>query len=162
MRPEYIETEPLQDIHVPRPLLVGAGLLALVALGAAAAGRRPGAAVAPAPAPVESRALRFEDAPDGAVLVRDAADGALVARFGVGEGGFVRGALRGLARRRMLDGVSPAVPFLLTRAPDGRLALHDSTTRSHVDLAAFGPTNAGVFARFFEPADGATVGPPAH
>jgi putative photosynthetic complex assembly protein len=157
MRPEFIETDAAPDIRIPRPLLVGAAGLALVALAAAALGRRDAPERASAePAPSATRALLFEDSPDGAVLVRDAGTRALVARVAVGEGGFLRGSLRGLARGRRRAGVGPEVPFVLVRSGDGRLTLHDSSTASRVDLMAFGPTNEAAFARLLEPAPVAT------
>ena len=64
-----------------------------------------------------------------------------------GENGFLRGTLRGLARTRRSEQVSPAVPFHLAQWPDGRLTLDDPATGRHIELLAFGADNAGVFAR---------------
>lgn len=148
MRPEYLETEKVPDIRIPRPLLAGAGALAALALVAAALGRRETVADRAAEPPAaHARALLFEDATDGAVLVRDAGSRELVARIAVGEGGFLRGTLRGLARGRRRAGVPATIPFVLARGANGRLTLHDSTTDSRVDLMAFGPTNEAAFAR---------------
>lgn len=148
MKPEFFETAEVPTIKVPRPLLAGAGALAAIALIAAAAGRRQALAhPAEVSPPVATRALLFEDAPDGAVLVREAGTHSLVARLAVGEGGFVRGTLRGLARQRHRAGIGAEVPFTLSRTADGRIALDDASTGSHVDLTAFGPTNAASFAR---------------
>lgn len=149
MKPEYIETQDeMPNIRVPRPLLAGAGTVAAIALIAAAVGRRQALAhPAESSPPIVSRALLFEDSPDGAVLVKEAGSQALVARIAVGEGGFVRGTLRGLARQRKRAGIAADVPFQLSRTADGRIALDDAATGNHVDLTAFGPTNAASFAR---------------
>jgi integrase len=64
-----------------------------------------------------------------------------------GEQGFLRGALRALARERSLRGLGPEHPFLLIGRADGRLTLEDPATGQRVDLESFGPTNAGVFRR---------------
>ena len=149
MNPEYIESpDDASSITIPRPLLAGAGTLAAIALIAAAVGRKQAlASPAETAPPLVSRALLFEDAADGAVLVKEAGTQVLVARIAVGEGGFVRGTLRSLARVRTRQGIGAEIPFTLSRTADGRIALDDSATGSHVDLTAFGPTNAASFAR---------------
>lgn len=154
MNEEYIESpDDASTLRVPRPLLAGAGTLAAIALIAAAVGRKQALAnPADAAPPLVSRALLFEDAADGAVLVKEAGTQALVARIAVGEGGFVRGTLRSLARQRTRAGVGADVPFTLSRTADGRIALDDAATGNHVDLTAFGPTNAASFARLLKDA----------
>ena len=77
----------------------------------------------------------------------------IVAWIRPGEDGFLRGTLRGLAQARQRDGLGPERPFSLTRYDDGRLALADEATGRRVPLEAFGPTNAGAFARLL-PAPG--------
>ena len=94
--------------------------------------------------------LRFEDRSDGAVLAVTP-DGRTVQVF-EGEQGFLRGVLRGFARSRHLDNLSPVAPFRLTRWSDGRLTLDDPADGRHVELIAFGPTNAGVFAKLLDAA----------
>jgi putative photosynthetic complex assembly protein len=95
---------------------------------------------------VHTRQLRFEDRPDGAVAVIDADSGRLLDTL-QGEQGFLRGALRALARERRLRAVGAEPPFELSARSDGRLTLTDPSTGQRLDLEAFGPTNAGVFAR---------------
>ena len=65
-----------------------------------------------------------------------------------GEGGFVRGVLRGLARERRAHDIGSQPPFVLTRWSNGLLSLEDPETGRRVDLNAFGHTNKGAFARF--------------
>lgn len=129
------------------PLLVGFGLVAL-ALGGATLGSMVGAGapVAETGTMTIARDLLFEDRSDGAVVVREAADLRPVEVF-EGENGFIRGTLRGFARTRHMDNVSPTLPFRLAKWSDGRLTLDDPATGRHVELLAFGATNAAVFAR---------------
>lgn len=98
-------------------------------------------------APLATRDIRFEDRADGAVLVRDARSGAVVETLQPGAEGFMRGGMRGLARQRMIAGVSPTSPFRLSAWPDGRLTLQDAATGNTMELHAFGRTNAEAFLR---------------
>jgi putative photosynthetic complex assembly protein len=91
------------------------------------------------------RPLRFEDRADGSIAVTDARTGQLVAQVS-GEQGFVRGALRALARERKARGIGAEAPFELVSRPDGGLTLSDPVTQQRVELRSFGPTNAGAFA----------------
>jgi len=95
---------------------------------------------------VVSRDLRFNDREDGAVVVTDARTEQTVDVL-TGEQGFIRSTMRGLARARHSEGLGPAAPFRLTAWTDGRLTLDDATTGRHLELQAFGPLNAVVFAR---------------
>jgi putative photosynthetic complex assembly protein len=106
-----------------------------------------------ADAPAKARiGLLFEDRADGAVLIRAAADGALLREIAPGTQGFVRSTLRGLARERKRQGVGADVPFELIARADGRLTLVDPATRRRVDLEAFGPSNAAPFVELLAPA----------
>jgi putative photosynthetic complex assembly protein len=142
-------SDPFADHPVPRGPLLAAGSLAVVALIAAAAVRLTGiGATTHSQAPVtQERALRFADRSDGGVDVLDAASGHTVAVLEPGEGGFVRVTLRSLARDRKRQGIGAQPVFLLQTTSDGRLTLEDSATGQRIDLKAFGPTNAGAFAR---------------
>ena len=97
---------------------------------------------------LEERALRFADTADGEVQVIDAVSGDVLETLTVGDGGFLRATLRGLARDRRAFGVGDEVPFHIKRYSTGQLMLVDPVTHRHVDLVAFGPINAGVFARY--------------
>ena len=101
----------------------------------------------------KQRALRFEDRPDGSIVVIDAATGGVFDTV-TGQAGFVRGALRGLARERKRVGLGPEQPFLLMGRADGRLTLLDPATGRLIDLDAFGPLNAAAFARLLEDSPG--------
>jgi putative photosynthetic complex assembly protein len=131
-------------------LLAAAALIAVTVLGVAAV-RLSGVSIhTPDAAPVTVRELRFEDRSDGGVIVQDARSGATVTTL-TGEQGFVRGALRSLARERHLRGVGNDRPFELIGRADGRLTLVDPATGQRLDLESFGPTNAGAFARLLQP-----------
>lgn len=133
----------------PRPALIGAAALVAVALLSSSVARVTGIGTTQMPdaAVVESRDLLFEDRADGAVAVHDAGDGELVMVLAPGTNGFVRGAMRGLARERKRQEVGMMPPFRLIRWSDGRLSLQDPTTAREIYLEAFGPTNADSFAQ---------------
>jgi putative photosynthetic complex assembly protein len=142
----------------PRPVLFGAGALMLLTIGLAAWGRLAHSSDIPVSRPVLVRDLRFADLPDGDVRVTDADSGAVV-RVIHGQAGFLRGTMRGLATARREAGQGPAQPFVLTLWQDGRLTLDDPVTRRHVELEAFGETNAGSFAALLPPTKEAGSGP---
>ncbi|MGZ8377617.1 MAG: photosynthetic complex assembly protein PuhC [Gemmatirosa sp.] len=132
---------------LPRPLRVGALLLAALVVALAAGARIGGGGHVTLPGAVvaEELALLIVDGADGSVAVLDARTRAPVAAFAPGEGAFVRGVLRALARGRRLRGIGADAPFRLARWADGRITLADPATGAHVELAAFGTTNAAAF-----------------
>jgi len=133
---------------IPPKALAAIGLSLLVILVLVASVRLSGADIrSPDAAPVSTLALRFEDRPDGSVAVIDAERGQLLDTV-VGEAGFLRGALRGLARERRRLGLGSEQAFQLVGRADGRLTLVDPATSQRIDLESFGPTNAAVFMRF--------------
>jgi len=98
-------------------------------------------------APVSwQRTLRFEDRPNGDVVVIEAENQMEVTRF-QGEQGFVRGILRTLSRERMRRGIGSGPAFELIGHTDGRLTLLDPATGARIDLESFGPTNMSAFAQ---------------
>jgi putative photosynthetic complex assembly protein len=132
---------------MPRGPLMAIGALLLVTLVGVAAVRLSGADIRePDAAAVATRSLRFEDRPDGSVAVLDAVSGRQVHAI-QGEAGFLRGALRAMARERRKQGLGSAPAFELIARADGRLTLSDPATGERVDLESFGPTNAGAFAQ---------------
>ncbi|MCY7315508.1 MAG: photosynthetic complex assembly protein PuhC [Rubrivivax sp.] len=136
---------------IPRGLLIAMAVLVLATLAGVSAVRLSGINIrAPDAAPLAQRSLRFEDRADGSVAVLDAASGQEVVRVH-GEAGFLRGALRALARERRLRGLGAEAPFELVRRADGRLTLLDPATAGRIDLESFGPTNAGSFAKLLGP-----------
>ena len=133
---------------MPRRVLLTIGIVLLGTLIAVAAVRLSGTNIsAPDDAAVALRELRFEDRPDGSVVVIDATTKSVI-HIMTGENGFFRGALRGLARERRRNGLGSEQPFQLIGRADGRLTLVDPATGQRIDLESFGPTNAAVFARF--------------
>jgi len=134
--------------HFPRGALLGAGAVLALAIFVAGVGRIHGPeATQPVSQPVLSRDFRFEDRTDGGVTVIDARNGGQVAIVAPGTNGFLRATLRGLTRARIHQDIGDQTPFRLTEWADGRLTLEDPTTSRHVELAAFGITNAEAFAQ---------------
>jgi putative photosynthetic complex assembly protein len=132
---------------MPRGPLWAIGAVLLAVLVGVAGVRLSGESIrAPDAAAVATRSLRFEDRSDGSVAVLDERSGAQIDTIH-GEAGFLRGALRAMARERRKQGLGSAPPFELIARADGRLTLIDPATGERVDLESFGPTNAGAFAR---------------
>ena len=141
------------DVFPRKPLYAAAALI-LFAIAAAFAGRITGIgrSTVSLSAAVEVHELRFEDAPDGAVLVRAAADGRLVETLAPNSNHFVRGTVRGLVRDRRRERIGTEPPFRLSRLADGRLVLEDPATARRIDLDAFGRSNVGAFSAIMEAA----------
>lgn len=136
----------------PKGALVGAAALigfTMLVVGAARVTGTVSPAL-PGTESVESLALHFEDRADGAVVVIDDADERVIDVLEPGSNGFVRGALRGLARERHRRDIGPQSPFILTYWDNERVSLHDPMTGARIDLGAFGPTNQWAFARLLE------------
>ena len=124
-------------------VLLGMALSTLVLVGIA---RWTGTKVEQFDSPVtSSRALRFEDTPNGAVAVIDPGTGSEIARF-EGEQGFVRGVLRAISRERKRRGVDHHLPLLLQGHADGSLTLDDTATGERINLESFGQTQRASFA----------------
>lgn len=147
-------TEPhhTHDIRVPKGVLIGAAtLLSLTIVAVAAfriAGVEPVAQVPAAEVVQRSMDLRFADGPDGTVniyrVLEDKPDQMLEV-VGPGEGGFIRGVMRSLARSRRASGISREEPFRLILQADGVMLLEDPATAQRIYLPAFGPTNLETF-----------------
>ncbi len=138
------------DLHIRRPLqFLGALLVfALVAVAFVSISGIGRVASLPQGEIVQVRALFFADQPDGTVLVTDADTATIVATLQVGEFGFVRSTLRGLARERRLHGLDNSEPFSIEARDNGQVLLKDCATGRYIDLVAFGPTNKNAFAQF--------------
>jgi putative photosynthetic complex assembly protein len=142
-------TDDHHTINVPRGPLLGASALVLLVVLAVATVRLTGVGAVKVPdaSAISIRDLRFEDRPDGSIVVLEAADRRLVDTVAPGTNGFLRSTLRGLARERKRQGIGAEPSFRLIGRADGRLTLEDPATGRRVDLESFGPTNAAVFAR---------------
>lgn len=139
-----------ENAGFPRGPLLALGGLVLAVLAAVSAVRLSGMPISTPDAPAAvTRQLRFEDRPDGSIVVIDAVQGQVVQTI-TGQAGFIRGTLRGLARQRKLEGIGPERPFELIGRADGRLTLIDPATHRRVDLESFGPTNSAEFARLLQ------------
>jgi len=137
----------------PFPLfpLVGAGSLILISLLSVAWVRwfaEPDMGQVTHASVLQAKSLHFQDQPEGEVAVLDADSGELIALLGVGEHGFIRSTLRGLARARKARGMGPETPFILERMSNGQLILVDPVTDQRIDLWAFGEVNARSFEEF--------------
>ncbi len=141
--------------HMPRAILpkhiaLVLGLVMLATLILVAVVRFSGVDIRYADSPSQQvRLLRFADMDNGDMGVCNAQDGSEVARFS-GEQGFMRGALRAMARERKRRDIGPMDPFELHARTDGRLTLIDPATHMRLDLESFGPTNAGLFAQLLQ------------
>jgi putative photosynthetic complex assembly protein len=122
--------------------VVLAGLVALVILNA---GERQQLRHQPNGA-LFARDVLFSDRMDGGISIRDAATGHLIGEITPGEGGFVRGALRGFTRDRRLENPGTESPLRLAAIQGGAIILEDPATGRWTDLRAFGATNVQSFA----------------
>ncbi|MEP7065063.1 MAG: photosynthetic complex assembly protein PuhC [Gemmatimonadota bacterium] len=158
----HIEEEPSSSrVGVPKFTLILALALALIVIALAATARltrsHTGALGEQTTASiVTSRSLVFSDLPNGNIAVYDVQHEQQLPPL-TNTGGFVRGALRALARQRKLAGVGPEVPFALTRWSDGRLTLDDSATSNHLELRAYGSANEADFAALIAPSPAAVA-----
>lgn len=144
---------------VPRAPLLGIAslvLITLVGVGVVQFNKDGRAVNTPRGQVLLDRAVRFEDAADGSVLVLDDLTGVQIDALSPGTNGFLRATLRGLARDRSQRSIGSEAPFHIKRYDTGRLLLIDPVTGRQVDLLAFGPVNADVFARYLAASDETT------
>ena len=148
----HFEPEPgsrsaMHGIGVPKPALIMAAALIVIVFALAISARLFGfgAFAEPTGTPLLSRSLTFTDAENGGILVHDAETKTLATTLAPNSGGFVRGSLRALTRKRRLASIGPEVPFVLTRYEDGRLVLSDPMTEATVTISSFGPTQVATF-----------------
>ncbi len=137
-----------QDL--PKPLLVSAGLLILLAVSLVVIGDElPQAAPMSEDIVVSSHDIRLRTLEDGAiqpVLI----DGTRLPAIKAEQAGFVSGVMRGLSRGRKLAGSDPDAPYRLSRLRNGRLLLTDTATGTTINLDVFGTDNAKTFAALWE------------
>jgi putative photosynthetic complex assembly protein len=146
-----VESEPGEKpggMQMPKlPLRLAAGMATCVLLLAIMSSQFGWFKDTNAPSPVLfERTLVFSDRPDGGIDVKDAMQGgAVVYTLPNTQNGFVRGAMRALARRRRLANIGPEAPFTLTRYEDGRFTLADPSTGERVEIGSFGPSQVKSF-----------------
>ncbi len=104
--------------------------------------------VAPVRVLVAERQLQFVDRDNGAVEVRVMPQNEVLDVIEAGDGGFLRGILRGLVRERRLEAASMSPGFLLQQFEGGAVVLTDMSTTREIDLRAFGSINAKDFLRY--------------
>jgi putative photosynthetic complex assembly protein len=131
----------------PRSLLIAGGTLLLASLGLAAAARYGdiGRTEITLNAPIEQRLFIATDRPEGGIQLTDQKSGAVIALIEPGDGGFIRGVLRGFARDRRMAQLGTTDAFLLTRRADNRLTIEDTSTGRVIELEGFGATNREAF-----------------
>jgi putative photosynthetic complex assembly protein len=147
-------SDPFEGQPFPRGVLIGAALLIVFVIGAAAMVRLTGVGMTELPlAPVvEARELRFLDQEDGTTLVVIPEHGTLgsnglVAVLESGVDGFVLGVMRTMVRERKARGIPLDAPYRLGLREDGRLIFEDPRAGRQIDLRAFGPDNLAAFAK---------------
>lgn len=140
------------QIHIPGRALAGCFLLVAGTI-ALAAGARLASHPHPAPSPRESVLLRFTQAPDDALLIRDAATARPIARIAPTADTFLRATMRILFAARARAGITRDLPFQLALYGPDRLVVADPATHERIDLRAFGPANAKQFATLLRNAE---------
>jgi putative photosynthetic complex assembly protein len=148
-----LDTEPF-----PRFALLSAGaLIALSLIGTTAvrlaktSALDAPAATSVAPASVASLDLRFRDQADGSIRITRTTDDSVVGTVQPGEGGFIRGVMRGLARDRISRHIGEEPPFRVSLSGDGQLTLLDTATGRLIDLESFGQGNRDSFFELLRP-----------
>lgn len=127
--------------------LVASAALLAIAIGTNVAGTKSVDFSQPR-TPVVRRALIFKDAPSGGIAVFDQGASKPFDVLEREKNTFMATALRLLAVERARRSSAGAdSPFMLTQWNDGGLSLDDPATGESLELAAFGHTNAGTFAR---------------
>uniref|UniRef100_A0A8J4HA29 Photosynthetic complex assembly protein n=1 Tax=Acidicaldus sp. TaxID=1872105 RepID=A0A8J4HA29_9PROT len=139
-------TMPAKTPLFPPIPLASVGIVLAATIGFALFGRLNGLAASPPGEPIERTALiRFADRPDGAITVSGASDGRLIVVIAPRSDDFLRATIHSLAYGRELSHLGPDLPFRLTMWRSGRFTLEDPATGWHIDLEAFGATNAAAF-----------------
>lgn len=98
--------------------------------------------------PLDMVDLTITHAPDDRVVVAEANSGRVLADFAPGEGGFVRGSMRALARMRMTAEVDINEPYRVIKWENGSVSLSDTKSGQRIYLNAFGPDQVAAFERF--------------
>jgi putative photosynthetic complex assembly protein len=108
-------------------------------------GGAPGVA-APKPVVVQTRDLRFIPAGGTSLNVVDHTTGQQLKYATEDTASFMTTLIKGLVFDRRRRELEQGAPFRLNQWSDGRLSLIDLKTDQHIELVAFGRTNAATFA----------------
>ncbi len=138
----------IQGLNKPA-LLVGAAILAILSLVIAMnlAGTQT-VDLTPKRTAVLARPIIFKDAPGGAIAVYDEGAQEPFVVLPREKNTFMASAIRLMGQtREQRSKAGPEAPFILTLWSDGKMSLTDPATGDTLELAAFGPTNAGTFAQ---------------
>lgn len=140
------------EIKTPKPLLIAVGALLLSVTGFVGVSQATGFGHADLQVEqhVEMINVRFRDEDDGGVGVYHATLETQIFKFGPGQGGFARTALRALTQHREKVGVGSLPPFALMRSATGNVVLSDPSTGRQITLDAFGNGNQSDFAQLFD------------
>ena len=87
---------------------------------------------------------------DDRITVTDAISGAPIDEIAGDKGGFVRGAMHGLNRMRLVAEVDQDQPYRIIKWQNGWVSLSDTGTGQRLYLNAFGPDNAAAFEKYLE------------
>ncbi|MDZ4792619.1 MAG: photosynthetic complex assembly protein PuhC [Hyphomicrobiales bacterium] len=91
---------------------------------------------------VQTREILLKDLPGGGISVQDATTGAVIDEIPPGANGFIRVAMRSIARQRRLNKVGLEPPVRLVALSDNSVMLEDPSTGLRINLRAFGEGNA--------------------
>ena len=95
--------------------------------------------------PVSERLIGFRDEAGGVVAVFDAETDQTIGSFGVGEGAFLRMAVRSMTFQRTSKRIRYDLPYRLTRTAEGKMSFIDPETGHFIKLNAFGPVALSSF-----------------
>ncbi len=95
--------------------------------------------------PVAERMIGFRDEAGGVVAVFDAETNETIGSFGVGEGAFLRMAVRSMTFQRTSKRIRYDLPYRLTRTDSGKMSFIDPQTGHFIKLNAFGPVAISSF-----------------
>ena len=139
---------PTPDRPIPKPILIGAAIVALGALSAIGFGRVTGIGLADTPhiTSIVQREVKLDERPDGSVAIVDAGNDAVLTESGIDEGSFAVEVLRNMQRNRARKGADGSAPFYVALKSDGRLVVEDPETPQQVELRAFGERQTNAFA----------------
>ncbi|MEM1081943.1 MAG: photosynthetic complex assembly protein PuhC [Pseudomonadota bacterium] len=143
-RPQARPLIPKQAL-IAAAVMIGFSVISVAAFRLA--GFEPDAQVPSAEASSLIMPFRVEDGDDGTVIIYAVDDQSeqVIQVIGYGEGGFIRGVLRGMARARKIHEIGPEAPFHLVQHSNGRLILEDPEVDRRIDLRAFGEDNVESF-----------------